>query len=388
MAQIIFLRNIDGHEYFESFLISAVAAILSIRAFLHLTGYPTVGGGALHIAHMLWGGLLMAAALLLLLGFLGRQIKAFAAIVGGVGFGTFIDELGKFLTHDNDYFFEPTVALIYVIFIIMYVIMAVVRRSPPTPEESVANALELTLEAVRRDLDAAERERAQDLLRQAAPDDPVGAALQDALRRSESLVEPTPGPFARSVRLVRATYGRAVRMRWFAHAVIAFFIAHSVVMLVQTMVLTGALAGLALLALVALLSIAFIIVRAQPDGADIRGAPGVAIVAIVIAAAAGAGFLVVRHIPPLSLFAWGELVFSIVPAALVLFGIVRMPRSRLAAYRLFHAAVLLLIFVTQFFAFYHDQFTAVIGLFVNILVLATLRYMIHEEARLERQVVV
>ncbi|MCW5980017.1 MAG: hypothetical protein KIT09_18185 [Bryobacteraceae bacterium] len=31
---------------------SAVAAILSIRLFLELTGYPKLGGGGLHIAHM------------------------------------------------------------------------------------------------------------------------------------------------------------------------------------------------------------------------------------------------------------------------------------------------------------------------------------------------
>jgi hypothetical protein len=82
--------------------------------FLHLSGYPTVGGESLHIAHMLWGGLLMLVALLLLLGFLGKPVKSAAAVIGGAGWGTFIDELGKFLTHDNDYFFEPTFALIYV----------------------------------------------------------------------------------------------------------------------------------------------------------------------------------------------------------------------------------------------------------------------------------
>jgi hypothetical protein len=333
MGRIVFVRNIDAHEFFESFVVSAVASILLIRAFLHVTGYPKVGGDALHVAHMLWGGLLMLVALALLLGFLGKQIKSLAAVVGGVGFGTFIDELGKFLTHDNDYFFEPTVALIYVVFVLLYVAIAVVQRRPPSAEESVANALELTLEAVRRDLDPYERERAQQLLRRAAPDDPVAQALADALRRVEAVASPAPGLVRRTILLVRATYARAVRMPWFPRVVVAFFVANALVGFVQTVL------------------------------------------------------LVTRTTTVLSTFNWIELVLSLVPALLVLGGVVQMPRSRMAAYRLFHAAVLVIIFVTQFFAFYHDQFAAVVGLTANLVVLATLRYMIHEEARFRREVV-
>jgi hypothetical protein len=330
MPRIVYVRNIDAGEYFESFLVSAVAAILGIRAFLHVTGYPKVGGDALHVAHMLWGGLLMAAALLLLLGFLGKQVKSLSAVVGGLGFGTFIDELGKFLTHDNDYFFEPTVALIYVVFILMYIGMTVVQRRAPSAEESVANALEITLEAVRRDMDETERQRAQELLRQAAPDDPVGQALADALRRIEHVVDPTPGVLSRMVMGVRHAYGRAVRNAWFPRAVITFFVLHSLVVLVQAAWLIDELRGF---------------------------------------------------------FDWGELIFSIVPAVLVLFGVLHMPKDRLSAYRMFHRAVLVLIFVTQFFAFYHHQFAATVGLFWNIIVLVTLRYVIHEEVRFRRVVV-
>jgi hypothetical protein len=334
MGPITFVRNIDAHEFFESFLVSAVASILAIRAFLHLAGYPTVGGDALHIAHMLWGGLLMLIALALLLGFLGKQVKSAAAVIGGVGWGTFIDELGKFLTHDNDYFWEPTVALIYVLFVLLYVATMVVQRSPPSREESVANALEIMLEAVRRDLDPRERERAEELLKQAAPDDPVGQALAAALRQVEGVAAPSPGPLMRARLLVRASYARVVKMPWFPRLVVAFFVANALIGFGQMVLLLG------------------------------------------------------RQVGELTVFNWIELVLSLVPVLFVVAGVVRMPRSRLAAYQMFHAAVLVIIFVTQFFAFYHHQFTAVAGLFANLIVLATLRYMIHEEASYVKRVVV
>ena len=57
------LRNIDGQDHLEVFVVSAITAILSIRLVLHLTGYPQIGGPELHIAHLMWGGLFMLAQL-------------------------------------------------------------------------------------------------------------------------------------------------------------------------------------------------------------------------------------------------------------------------------------------------------------------------------------
>jgi hypothetical protein len=63
--------------------------------------------------------------------------------------------------------------------------------------------------------------------------------------------------------------------------------------------------------------------------------------------------------------------------------VARLRRSRLQAYRIFNAAVLFIIFVTQFFAFYRRQLVAVFGLGANILVWITLRTMIQQERRLQ-----
>src|SRR5215471_2254748 len=113
-------RDYEAGQYLQDFLVAAVVAILLTRLFLELTGYPRMGGGGLHIAHMLWGGLLMLVALILLLAVLGKRAKRAAALIGGVGFGLFVDELGKFITSDNNYFFQPAIALIYVIFVLMF----------------------------------------------------------------------------------------------------------------------------------------------------------------------------------------------------------------------------------------------------------------------------
>jgi hypothetical protein len=53
-------------DLLDTFLVSAIAAIVVIRIFLEATGYPQLGGG-LHIAHVLWGGLGMLVAIVLLL---------------------------------------------------------------------------------------------------------------------------------------------------------------------------------------------------------------------------------------------------------------------------------------------------------------------------------
>src|SRR5437764_1484822 len=92
-----FIRNFDADSYQENFLVSAVVSIFVIRIFLRFTHYPHLGAGSFHIAHMLWGGFFMLIALVIVFSFLSRSALNVAAIIGGIGFGTFIDELGKFI---------------------------------------------------------------------------------------------------------------------------------------------------------------------------------------------------------------------------------------------------------------------------------------------------
>lgn len=106
----------------DIFVVSGLLTVFGTRAYLAATGYPQIGGDVLHIAHMLWGGLALAAVLLYLAIALKPNEKL-AMFVAGFGFGLFIDELGKFITVDNDYFFRPAASLIIIIFIVLWAML-------------------------------------------------------------------------------------------------------------------------------------------------------------------------------------------------------------------------------------------------------------------------
>lgn len=74
-----FLRDLEAGPLLDLVLVMAVLSVLLIRFWLHVTDYPRVGGDTLHIAHMLWGGLLMLAALVMLLAFLDNRARRLAA---------------------------------------------------------------------------------------------------------------------------------------------------------------------------------------------------------------------------------------------------------------------------------------------------------------------
>ena len=154
-------RYVSLGELQDTFLISAVGMILVIRLQLFLTNYPSLGGGKLHIAHLLWGGLLMMIALGLLFTLIGRRWRQPAAVLGGAGFGFFIDEVGKFVTSDNDYFYKPSAAIIYIVFICLYFAARWTReRRGFTDEEQVASALDLFTDATVRGFNEREKRRA------------------------------------------------------------------------------------------------------------------------------------------------------------------------------------------------------------------------------------
>ncbi|MEU1965532.1 hypothetical protein ABZ541_12620 [Micromonospora sediminicola] len=143
------LRDADGVRRFRLFLVAAVLTVAVTRLYLAATGFPQLGSGDLHVAHLLWGGLGMLVAHLLPMLFLGRAVRTAAAVLAGVGFGLFIDEVGKFVTRDHDYFYEPVAALIHATLLgaCLFVVLVVGRR-PPTERERRANAAQALAYAV------------------------------------------------------------------------------------------------------------------------------------------------------------------------------------------------------------------------------------------------
>src|SRR5215471_18245814 len=196
-------RSLVRGSLYELFFVAAVASLLLIRGALALSGFPQVGGGGLHIAHMLWGGLLMLVSLLLLLGFIGRRALVIAALLSGTGFGTFIDELGKFITSDNDYFFRPAIAVVYVIFVLVFLATRTLEtRDRLSDGELEANAFDAAREARTTRRRPGHSAPVVAYLRDREGVEPVLDALRETLERAPQRPPALPGPLRLYVRLV------------------------------------------------------------------------------------------------------------------------------------------------------------------------------------------
>jgi len=329
-----FARNADGGTYCENFLVSAVITVLVIRFYLEATGYPQIGGGGLHIAHMLWGGLLMLLSMIMLIALLGRSILHIASIAGGIGFGLFIDELGKFITTDNNYLFQPTIALLYILFMLLFVwFRSLQRRARFGSDEYLANAVDLIKEAVLNDLDEAEKERAVFYLDRVDAGNPVAAALRAVLTQAQPRANPRQSLPMRIAARARRFYFGIVEQRWFPTALVVVF------------------------ALDALASLVTLAVRLTDDPQF--------------------GF----RSPNFGLADLGDSAGSLLSAVLTCVGILALRRSRAAGDKWFKRSILVSIFLTQVFAFYNIQLYAVISLIADVLLLVALDYMIAQDAK-------
>ncbi|MCV7289458.1 hypothetical protein H7J87_29450 [Mycolicibacterium wolinskyi] len=161
-------RSAVGPSAAEAFVLIAIATILITRLYLELTGYPQIGGGNLHIAHALWGGALMMVALLIGWMMLGFGARIVCVVLGGIGFGLFLDEVGKFVTKDNDYFYGPAAEIMYILVILILVGARVLRGFRPlTARECLASAASIAADGVARGLADHRREIGLTLVEQA-----------------------------------------------------------------------------------------------------------------------------------------------------------------------------------------------------------------------------
>jgi hypothetical protein len=332
----LIVRDADGGAHFELFFISAIATILMLRAFLALAGYPQLGGRGLHIAHAIWGGLGMAAALLLVLVSLNRRAKPVAAIVGGAGFGLFVDEIGKFLTRDNDYFFRPAIALIYVMLVAMFLLVRTrLSARALDPDERLANAASWVAEVALGDLDPKEQERALAFLEPLDSNDPRVLALQVMLAHLDTALAPPPTHYRR-FRQWLALRARSVLARRRFSAIM------SLVLLLQ-----------------ALSVIVWSGLRAHTWWSQRVPTGGI-------------------HLDPGDVD-WGRLLAGLVSGAFVITGALQLLRSRERAYRSFRRALHVSLLLTQVFVFYDSQLAGLASLVLNLCLLGAVNYGLHQE---------
>jgi hypothetical protein len=321
---LYFVRRVTAMQDFEVFFVSSVATILLVRAILAATGWPQLGGGKIHFAHLLWGGVGMLLAFILFMAMQGRLWDFLATLSAGIGFGLFLDELGKFITSDNDYFFQPAVAIMYVLFVVLFFLFRWLGRVDRMgPETALVNSFDFAKEAVMRSMNAGERDEALYVLGRADPADPMVRALTTVLGGVHPPAT-SANPVARAWERFHAWYRRLIAKRWFRRFVVGWFIVTSV---------------LSIFGLVTLDS-----------------TPG-----------------------QLNLMDMGGVLANAVTGAFVIVGLVHWRRSKLSAFRWFERGALVAILVGQFFSFYHNQVAAIFGLLWLLLQLAVIRSMVSAE---------
>jgi hypothetical protein len=349
-ARFGLVRRVGAGGALETVLVSAVATLLGIRAYLQATGFPQVGGGELHIAHMLWGGLLMLVAVVLSLVYIGRPARILAAVVGGAGFGTFIDELGKFVTRDHDYFFRPTAGLLYVIFVLLFLAFRALNwHRPATREGALANAADAIPELIVGGATEAERARVLRMLDYSGAGGALLAAARAFVVAVPSATEGRPSLPARMAVWGQRTYERLIGAPWFGRSIVFVFLATAIAggvgaLLVGLVVLVGAGAVVATGGMEELQR--ELVLESGPDSW------GASLVAILAALAA--------------------LLCSVI-------GALTLRRSRLRGLLWFRRSVLISLLLSQPLQFLDEQFWALPQLALNLLLWIGVSYLIQQE---------
>lgn len=324
-------RSYDLHQRLTTFLVCAVATVLFTRSLLAATGYPQVGNSTLHIAHVLYGGLLLVFALISTLAFLSPTTKPLAAVAGGIGFGLFIDEVGKFVTKDVNYFYRPAFAIIYITFLLLFALVRVLSRRRFSAEEATLIGLEALQRAAVGALSEERRLQALDLLAASGAEGVIAEHVKELLDVAAELQAQRSTLRHRLTTRARAAWLAFTSRRLFRSAVFT------------------------MLALAAAIS------------------------------AAEAAWLLRDGVSHLSFSQKAFTLTTLAADLLLALGAARLPHSRLAALRWYEHAVLLEITVAQVFLYTSEQLVATLNLAALLVIWVALRWAIEFETGVARR---
>jgi hypothetical protein len=329
-------RWLRGRSYklgpqLDTFLVCAATAVVLNRLVLIILGYPQIGSrdaDGIHISHSIYGGLMMLIAMIAVIAFLAPSARWFVAVLGGLGFGWYVDELGKYVSNAG-YLFVPALALIYVVFVVLFLVVRSLASRSYGPDDAMANALESLKAAAEGSLDDVQRREALRRFDATAPEGDLAANVRELLSNAPASPPRPPNRWRRFQIGLRAQYVAWSHRRSFTIVIEVFFF----VLALSTL---GGAIGLSV------------------DG------PGITQPSERVATYA-----------------------SVVAAVLVVIGIARLRRSRLEAYRWFDRALLVWILVVQVYVFRQMQFAGVLGLAVDLFIWTMVRSAITIEEQRE-----
>jgi tetratricopeptide (TPR) repeat protein len=335
MRIVRIVRNVEFSRLFDSFFISAVSTILIVRFYLEITGYPQLGNSTLHISHLLPGTIFMLAAILIMLAAVNRAVRDFAAVLAGIGFGLSWDELGKFITQTNNYFFKPTLGLIYLTFVLLYLLARYAGQRRLSQDDYIANAIDLIKEAAIKDLDTWEYEHAKELMLHVSPNHVLYQPTMDMLHKVKPTRTRKPLLTDRIVAAVMKPVHSLSGWRYFTQMVVFVALAYGIINIFVTLFyIYGAFSAQ---------NIHFSILNG--DEADLAGALSALITVILLCA--GAYYY-------------------------------RQGRHK-RAFELFESGLLIQVFVGEVILFFKSPKAAIAGLFITLFLLVNIKLLSAEE---------
>lgn len=158
---------------------------------------------------------MMAVAVIAAVSYLPPFTRSFAAFLGSAGFGRFIDEIGKFVTRDVDYFFQPAIAIIYITFVAMYLTFREIGQRPLDADEATLNAIEALKDASLGRLSEPDRHAAIARLDGTHATGDLAARIRGLLVDVSTIPAPDPTVVARIGGALRAWYQTFIGTRGF-----------------------------------------------------------------------------------------------------------------------------------------------------------------------------